>query len=79
MPRFHFHVYDGVDSLDEEGIELFDLDAARDAAIRGVRDLMSEAIKTKGRIRLSDSIEITDPRGLRLHVMRYGDCVEIEP
>ena len=44
---------------------------------RGVRQLMSDEIRLKGRSSPTHSIEITNPNGLRLHVNRYGDAVEI--
>ncbi len=34
MPRFHFYVHDGKDSLDQEGIDLPDAQTARTEAIR---------------------------------------------
>ena len=77
MPRYHFHVHNSVEAPDLEGVELPDLEAAIASAIADVRALISDEIRTMGRFSLSDSIEIADSNGLRLHVTRYGDAVEV--
>ena len=79
MPVYHFHVHNSVDARDGEGIWMTDLEAAQAAALTGARHFMSSDIKTKGRICLSYSIEITDPEGRQLCVVRYADAVEICP
>ena len=79
MPRYHFHLHKRIEAHDEEGMEFPDLAAAKASAIMNARHLMAAEIKDDGRIRLSDSIEICDPDGVRLHVTRYGDCVDIQP
>ena len=77
MPRFHFHVHNSVHARDEDGVELQDLDAAKRSSVEGARAFMSDDVKLKGSICLSDNIEITDSDGLQLHVTRFGDCLEI--
>jgi hypothetical protein len=48
MPRYFFHVQDtaGVIVIDEEGIELPNVDAARREAILGLRDILVERLNS---------------------------------
>lgn len=60
MTRYYLHFYNRVGfAPDEEGRELPNLDAARDAAIQAIRDVMSEEAKA-GKIDLRGYIEIVD-------------------
>ena len=69
MPRFYRHMQHGDQFIeDPEGIELPDLDAARADALRGVRDLLSEAIRKGTDDLLEDAVIITD--GSRRELMR---------
>jgi hypothetical protein len=42
MPRFFFHLEDGATFLDADGIDLPDLKAARDEAIRATGEMLRE-------------------------------------
>ena len=60
MTRYYLHFYNRIGlARDEEGRELPNLDAAREAAIEAIRDVMSEEART-GRIDLRGYIEIVD-------------------
>lgn len=65
MPRFHFHVYDGVDQIDGVGMELSSWEAARIEAVR-----MSGAIITHEASWVAEGedwrMEVTDATGLVL-------------
>lgn len=78
MPRYHLHVYDGVDAPDEEGIELSDLETARAVAVAGAIDLMCGLLKSEGRIALSHHIDIEDDTGAVLATVPFSDAVKIE-
>jgi hypothetical protein len=78
MPRYYFHVYNDETSLDEEGQDLPDLEAARACAVEGARSLMSDTLK-QGRIVLSDHIAIQNEQGDLLLDVRFSDAVEIKP
>jgi hypothetical protein len=45
MARFYFHVHDDVDASDEEGLDLPDLDSAKQGAICSARALMCETMQ----------------------------------
>jgi hypothetical protein len=75
MPRYYFHVYDGISSVDAEGTELADIAAAR-----------RDAVKLMGRIMLDDAqaawnaddwrLDVTDEHGLTLFSLLFAvtDC-----
>jgi len=45
MQRYYFHIEDGGDTIvDREGIELADLDAAREEAVAAARQIMSNDV-----------------------------------
>ena len=62
MPRFHFHVFDGVDAPDEGGQELDSWDEARLVAIRAARELLEDRA---GKDSLDEGwhMEVTDEYG----------------
>jgi hypothetical protein len=62
MPRFYFNVYNDVTALDDEGIDLPDIETARQAALGGARDLAADQVK-KGRLNLTHRIDIVDEGG----------------
>jgi len=70
MPRFHFHVHDGCSTLDPEGTELPDPQAARLEAIRIAGDILKHDAH---RIALGEDwrIEVTDDTGLILFQMTF--------
>ncbi len=78
MPRFYFHLHNDLDVQDEEGIELPDVDSAREYAESNARFTMAEALKEEGRIDLRQYIDIEDGRGTVLATVRFRDVVAIE-
>ena len=78
MPRYYFHIHNSLEVQDTEGVDLSDLGAARQSAIRGAREMISEEIKDSGQIYLSHWLEIEDEHGTKTPV-RFGDCIEVNP
>ena len=77
MARYYLHINNGGGySEDVEGQELPDLDAARAAAIEGVRSMLSEEAR-QGQLDLSGKIEIADDGGNILLVVPFCDAVEL--
>ena len=77
MARYFLHINNGGGySEDTEGQELDDLDAARAAAIEGVRSLLSEEAR-HGQLDLSGRIEIADQDGNILLVVPFTEAVEL--
>ena len=78
MPRYFFHVFNDETSLDDEGQELPDRQAARAHAITAARSLMGDTLKT-GRIVLSHHIAVQGEDGEIVSNVTFGDAVEIRP
>jgi hypothetical protein len=77
MPLFRFHIYDRVETIDHEGMQLADLSAARQHAITGARDLMCAGVK-KGEINLSDWIEVEDENS-DVTVVPFSEALNVRP
>ncbi|HEY1606082.1 MAG TPA: hypothetical protein VGF77_10860 [Allosphingosinicella sp.] len=77
MPLFKFHVFNDDQTIDREGRDLPDLDAARAYAIECARAIMAEEIKAKGDIDLRHWIEIEDQQG-EMHVVPFDSAVRVD-
>ena len=77
MPKFHMNVYIDIDAIDFEGVDRLDLEDAKKEAVAGARDLIATRIKSGQSIYKSHRIEITDDREDILHVVRFGDILDI--
>jgi hypothetical protein len=77
VPRFHLHIHDpGGVSRDEEGLDLADLSAARACALDGIRSMAGEEVRG-GVLSLDGRVEIADPAGNILEIVRFADAVEL--
>jgi hypothetical protein len=77
MPQFHLNLHDAtVDVRDEEGVDVADLDEARDRAIAGIRDFLSHEL-AEGRLDLRGRIDITDHRGVSVMTVPFGEAVTV--
>lgn len=77
MPRYFFHVYDDVIAIDEEGMELPNVAAARLQALRGARDIVAEQVK-HGYFVLSHWIDVVDDGGEAVLTLSFREAVEIK-
>ena len=77
MARFFLHLRNSNGHLeDEEGQELADIDAARQAAIASVRSIVSEEAET-GFIDLRAPIPVFDENGALLLELPFSEAVEV--
>ena len=77
MPRFFFNLFDDAATIDEVGVELPDLVAARQAAVEEARALISEEVRN-GRVDLAHRIEVEDETRRPVLVLPFSAAVEIE-
>lgn len=77
MPRYFFCLHNDLVVDDHEGAELPDDQAARDYAIRNIRDLMCESVG-EGRLNLSHHIDVGDESGTKLFTVKFGDAIQVE-
>jgi hypothetical protein len=78
VPRYFFDIFDHAVSLDDEGIELADAEAARRAALSGARSMMCDQV-ARGRLSLHHRIEVRDEAGGQVLSLAFGDAVRVEP
>jgi predicted regulator of Ras-like GTPase activity (Roadblock/LC7/MglB family) len=77
MPRFYLHVADGkLFAEDLEGSESHDIEAARRAAVTGLRDVMAEELK-HGQINMAAFVEIEDENHQLVMTVPFLDAVEV--
>jgi hypothetical protein len=78
VPRYFFHLHNDIDALDEEGLDLADLEAARAKARDSVQFAAAESIRDKAHLVLDHRIDIADDSGAILETVRFGDVVTVE-
>jgi hypothetical protein len=61
MPRYYFDVWeaDGL-TLDDKGIELRDIEAVQNAAVRSLADMAREAVNSRSTVGNDTAIEVRD-------------------
>jgi hypothetical protein len=75
MPRFYFHLYDDIQTLDEEGRAYPAFEAALTAAFVAARALAAEQVAREGRVVASHRIDLADERQRVLDSVYFGDAV----
>jgi hypothetical protein len=78
MPRYFFDLHNDIDAIDDEGVELPDLKAAKAHALGEARTMIQASVAETGRIDLRHHIDIRDGSGEVVHVMRFQDAVKIQ-
>ncbi|RYE04445.1 MAG: hypothetical protein EOP61_00545 [Sphingomonadales bacterium] len=76
MTRYYFHLYNDEITHDEEGMELADLDAAREWGRREVQYQAAESVKAHGHLILSHRLVICDAGG-EVATITFGDVVRV--
>ena len=77
MTRYYLNIHNGIGPvMDEEGCDLANLDAAREAAIEGIRSMISEEART-GLLDLTGRIEVMDAHGNLLCLVNYEEAIEL--
>jgi len=76
MPLYYFNIYNDDVTLDEEGANLADDQAARAHAINAARSLAADTA-SKGHLVLDHRIEIEDADHKAVGTVRFGEAVDI--
>jgi hypothetical protein len=74
MPRYYLHIRQDVLLEDPDGVDVRDLEAARQIATDDARDLIAERIRL-GRPVQAYVIEIADDHGTCLDTVRFADVI----
>lgn len=78
MPRYHFHIYNDEVTMDLEGQELPDEEAAREQATRAARELICHDVRN-GHITLSHRIEVEDDKGEPVLMLPWREAFQLRP
>jgi hypothetical protein len=76
MPRYYFHIFDGEDVIDEEGMDLPDDAAARLVAVNSVRDLAAAQVM-RGELDVEQFMSVTDVSGALIHTVDFSDAIQL--
>jgi hypothetical protein len=77
MPLFFLHVFNRTGSShDDEGQDLPDVEAARVAAVEGIRSILRDEV-AHGLIDFEGRVEIEDEGGTLVATVSYHDAVEL--
>lgn len=78
MPRYYFHLWDGQDLRDEEGVFLLDAETAKARAFVYARDMAVGSVRD-GYLTLSHYIRITGQGGEDVATVTFAEAVEVRP
>ena len=78
MPRFFFNVYNDEITMDNEGAELPDLEAARAYAVRSIRSLAVDSV-LQGHLTAHHHLDILDEDRNTLATIRFDEAIELRP
>lgn len=76
MRRFYFNLHNGLETEDQEGVELPDLAAAREVALQSIAAIVAEHIARGGRICLSHSLEVLDEDRRPVLLLPFAELIE---
>ena len=77
MPRFYFHLRNGFDTDDLEGVVLRDMNAARARAERYAIAMTAASVTERKKINLRDSINVANASGQIVIKVHFGDVVSV--
>ena len=76
MPRYYFHIYNDDVTMDDEGAELADDEAARARAVKEARVLAADTV-LHGHLTSHHRIEIVDAERNPVGTVYFGEAVDI--
>jgi hypothetical protein len=79
LARYYFHLYDNDVLRDQTGEELADEDAAHQAALCGISELIAETIVEGKLVDLAERIEVADEKGEIVTTVRFSDLFLVDP
>lgn len=77
MPLYFFHLHNDVDTVDDEGSELPDAEAARSYAIDQAREMAAESVRAYGHLILDHRIDVTDESGAAVTSVTFEQVVRV--
>jgi hypothetical protein len=78
MPRFYFHLRNDLSVDDEEGMELPDVEAARERAEKYALDMSAASVLEHRKINLHHAIIVADDTGQNILTVEFGDVLTVQ-
>ncbi|WP_231462806.1 DUF6894 family protein [Sphingomonas sp. URHD0057] len=76
MPLYYFNLYNDAVTMDDEGVELADPEAARAHAIKEARHMAADSV-LQGHFACSHRIEFVDGERAPVGAVRFDEAVEV--
>lgn len=76
MSKYFFDLYNDRVTIDEDGAEFVDLEAARNSAVTDIRSLAADSVREFGHLVRSHRLVIRDG-GREIAAITFGDVIEI--
>jgi hypothetical protein len=76
VPRYYFHLYNDVEILDQEGLELPNEAIALKNAADAAREMAAESVR-QGRLVLDHRIVVCDENGTGVGTVYFRDVVQV--
>jgi hypothetical protein len=77
MPRFYFHLFNDLTSIDEEGVDLANAAVALQRGAAIAREMAAESVR-EGHLILDHRIEVANEHGDAIGTIYFRDVVEIK-
>ncbi len=78
MPTYFFHIRGGgIEAEDYIGMDLADIEAVRDEAVRSARDIMMDEIQA-GRLSLKRRIDVEDADQRPVFSLPFAEAIALE-
>ncbi len=75
VPRYYFNLFNDVTIIDDEGVVLPSLDAARQQVFQSAAALIGKQISNQGRINPSHRIEVQDEGRQKVFTLKFADLI----
>jgi hypothetical protein len=78
VPLYFFNIYNDVVTLDDEGADLVDDNAARAHAVKAARSLAAETVM-QGHLAAHHYVEVVDGDRQPVATVRFDEAVDLRP
>ena len=76
--RYFFDLHNDIETVDGEGVDLPDLEAAQAYARKEVQAMAAHSVGTLGHLILRHNISVRDSAGFRVATITFGDVIRVE-
>jgi len=77
VPKFYFNLYDDLTVIDDEGVDLPDVSAARERASKDARHIACTEV-LHGHLDLRHRIDVVDESGSVVATVQFKDVLQVD-